>query len=105
MQERRRSGRKHASKSARKSMHARQRERILKSRETVKKHHALPNKERGSSHNSKEPRRSKIVVLRLCRVVVLLISSPRHLHQHLTAVAAKYFNHVSFGSKLCRIGL
>lgn len=105
VQERRMSGRKHASKSARRSMHARQKERVLRSRKTAKKHHALLKKVRGSSRSNKELRRSKIVVMQLLEVVWLLISRPQHLHQHTTAAAVKYFNHVDIGSKLCRIGL
>lgn len=54
VQRRRMRGRRHASKSARRLMHARQKERVLRSRETARKHHVLPKKERGSSHRDRE---------------------------------------------------
>ena len=88
----------------RKSLNARPREHVKRKLVTLKKHHALPKTVRESFYSNKELRRSKIVVLQLCRVVVLLMSSPRHLQQQLTAAAAEYFSHASFGSKFCRIG-
>ena len=56
-------------RSAGRLMHARQSERARRRRKTVKKHHALLKKARGSSHSNKELGRSRVVVMRLLKVV------------------------------------
>ena len=56
-------------------LNARPREHVKRKLATLKKHHALPKIVRESFYSNKELRRSKIIVLQLCRVVVLLISS------------------------------
>ena len=57
------------------------------------------------SPRKKHQERSKIVVLQLCEVVVLRMSSPQLLHQPSTAAASKYSSHANIGSKSCCIGL
>ena len=99
MRGRRISGRRRASKSGRRSMNARQKESARNASATLKKHYRLLKKVSARYYRKQHLERSKIVVLRLCGVVVLLIRSPQHLHQHLTAAAAKYFSHGSFGSR------
>ena len=79
-QERSKSERESVQKSVRLSTRAKLREHARNRSATLKKHRKMPKKASARPYSNKELKRGRNIVLQLCRVVVLLISHPQHLH-------------------------